>query len=146
MSELRLIYTKPTDIYEVLPRTIVTQITNDNPGKGSENDFIYTERLKSAENTVDSYFSERYKLPLIAQDGTVPPEIKDAVLTIAKYKLMARRNALNPSVESEYQNAMSWLKDISTGKANIALPQIDGTFDTSNATKFQHGATYGSLF
>jgi phage gp36-like protein len=59
---------------------------------------------------------------------------------------MARRNALNPSVESEYQNAMSWLKDISTGKANIALPQLDGTFDTSNATKFQHGATYGSLF
>ena len=144
MSELKLIYTKPADIYEIVPAQILGKITDD-AGTGDEKPSIITERMKAAENLVESYLSVRYKLPLIASDGTIPSEVKDAVLTIAKYKLYARRNALNPSVQSEYDDMISWLKMVAGGKADISLPQVDGSY-TENGTSLQSGSTYGSLF
>ena len=144
MIELRLIYTTPADIYEIVPAQILGKITDDT-GTGNEKPSIITERMKASENLVESYLSVRYKLPLIAKDGTVPGEIKDAVLTIAKYKLYARRNALNASVQSEYDDMINWLKMVASGKADISLPQVDGTY-TENGSPLTFGSSYGSLF
>ena len=143
---MTLQYTSVSELSEVIPEAILGKITRDTAGTGPAVELILRERLKAAENTVDGYLGTRYRLPLIAADGTVPPEIKDACLIIAKYKLYARRNALTPGIENEYQNIMGWLKDVSTGKANIALIQADKSYDLSQDTVFAQGATYVSKF
>lgn len=144
MSQLQLIYTHPTDITELVPDAILKKVTRDEVEGGSR-PFVIQERLKAAENTVESYLGTRYKLPLLASDGTVPPEIKDAVLVITKYKLYARRNAVNPSVQAEYDSVIDWMKSVAKGHIDLSLPKEDGSH-TDVSGGFSHGSTYEAKF
>lgn len=144
MSQLQLIYTHPTDISELVPDAILKKVTQDEINGGTR-PFVIQERLKASENVIESYLGTRYKLPLLASDGTVPPEIKDAVLVITKYKLYARRNAVNQSVQAEYDSVIEWLNRIAKGHIDLALPQLDGGH-TDVSTGFNSGSTYGALF
>jgi phage gp36-like protein len=144
MSQLNLTYTSPTDLIELVPKAILEQVTRDELN-GNDRPYIVFERLKASENTVDSFLGVRYKLPAKASDGTTPPEIKDAVLVIAKYKIYARRNAVNASVQAEYDATMNWLKMIASGKIDLALPREDGNYSESGAG-IDFGSSYGSLF
>lgn len=145
---ISLYYISAEDITEVVPARIIAQITDDvSTGGGvNVNHEIVLQLLKASESTVDSYLSARYKLPVTATDGTVPPVIRDAVLSIAKYKLYSRANAVTPDIQAQYDGIISWLRSISTGKADMPLIEADGTFDTSRDISLLTGESYDGIF
>lgn len=145
---ISLYYIAAEDITEVVPARIIAQITDDtSAGSGANvNHPIVLELLKASESTIDSYLSGRYALPVKASDGTVPPVIRDAVLSVAKYKLYARRNAVTPDIQAQYDGIISWLRAISSGKADMPLIEADGNFDTSRNLTLLTGETYDGLF
>ncbi|WP_026470099.1 gp436 family protein [Alkanindiges illinoisensis] len=86
--------------------------------------------LSDATELADSYIAARYGLPL---SGT-PESLKGYVLDIARYKLYV--NKAPDEVRQRYEDAMSWLNRVSSGKVILQLPaNPDAGTDTSEATK-----------
>lgn len=77
--------------------------------------------LEAASDTADSYMRSRYTLPLTGYGD----DLKSAVCRIAAYELLATRG-YNPgaggdeSLESRHDKAVTWLKDVSAGRAHVS--------------------------
>ena len=81
-----------------------------------------TAALESASRVVDSYIGTRYDLPLVSFDASVTM----AACKIAAYELLATRGfaAGTPdaeNVEKRYATAISWCRDVATGKATPSV-------------------------
>jgi phage gp36-like protein len=79
------------------------------------------QRIQDAESEVNSYLAQRYTLPL----PEVPPVLKARALDIAVYRLFLRRGirpgSADESVIDQYRLAVSWLKDVATGRASLTF-------------------------
>jgi phage gp36-like protein len=144
---MTLNYTDITGFESRIPKRIMAMSTDDMPVNGGmpNTDYII-EFLASAESTVDSYLSSRYLIPIRANDGTVPSVIINACYIIAKYWLYARRNALSPEVSDQYNNIMSWLKDIQKGNADLPVLDANGNQDTNYITDIITGEEDPQIF
>jgi phage gp36-like protein len=113
-----------------VPMLVQALTTNDAQMSGGIREETYVEnKLKASESMVDGYLGTRYTIPVKAEDGTVPEIVKQAVFTIAKYLLFARRNNLTPDIADQYTNTLTWLKDVSAGRADIAVFDADAVLD-----------------
>ncbi len=132
---MALRYITVDEITFAVPETVQGFLTDDTPG----GEFLQNSTLEhfayAAEQEFESYVTGRYSLPVAATDGTIPVMVKDAILSIVKYKLYARRNALSPSIESQYNATLDWLKAISTGKASIPTIDADGAVSSDGNTQ-----------
>ncbi|MDX2008257.1 MAG: DUF1320 domain-containing protein [Meiothermus sp.] len=75
--------------------------------------------LVQAESEVNSYVALKYALPL----ADVPEALKTATTDIAVYRLFKRRGirpgTADEVVQTDYRNAVAWLRDIASGKATL---------------------------
>jgi phage gp36-like protein len=149
--EQRLRYIKLEEFINEIPENMQGLITDDNPNTSVSDSKILAQKGVAAEAEFDSYIISRY--PSFVKGvsaGTItviPEQVRQTIYTILKYHLYARRNALTDSVTQQYQNVITWLKNVAMGKANI--PQLDennhvkdtgvGQIRTSGKSKSQFG-------
>jgi phage gp36-like protein len=105
---------------DLSPRRIsaaeLVQLTDDT-NSGSTNDQVITDVLTEASALIDSYCRNRYNVPLQSSD-----QVKGLCLTLAEYFLYLRRKRVKPDVRQSYEDAISFLKDVSSGKAALDQP------------------------
>lgn len=114
---------------DLSPRRIsnaeLIQLTDDT-NSGTVNASLVTDILDEASAQIDSYCRVRYTVPLQASS-----QVKGLCLTIAEYLLYLRRKRMKAEVRQSYEDAISFLKDVSSGKAGLdqpvaATPQTGG--------------------
>lgn len=83
------------------------------------NTSIVNAALEEASGRVDSYCRARYATPLQQSD-----DVTSLTVDIAVYLLFSRRREtrMNETVQERYQQAMAFLKDISSSKASLDQP------------------------
>jgi phage gp36-like protein len=77
--------------------------------------------LEAASDTADSYMRSRYTLPL----SSFGDDLKGAVCKIAAYELLGTRGyapgaGRDESLKDRRDEAVSWLKDVSAGRAHVS--------------------------
>lgn len=94
------------------------QLTDDG-NTGTVAAAVVTAALEEASGKVDSYCRGRYATPLQQSD-----DVKGLTLDIATYLLFSRRREMTvgETVRQRYEDAISFLKDISTNKAQLDQP------------------------
>ena len=98
----------------------------DRDGDGSADDDVCDAALLDASGIADSYIEVSYQQPI----AVVPTMLKRAVIQIAN-QLLRVGDFPNDLAKAGYDEAISWLKDVSTGKAILpGQPNVDdGTID-----------------
>ena len=101
------------------------------PGTGSANADIVNQALGGASSTIDGYLRGRYSVPL----ASPPAEIRDACVKLT-FKELHVNGAYPEAVRQDYDDTISWLKDVSRG---VVVLSIDAA---PAATKDSEGAQY----
>jgi phage gp36-like protein len=91
------------------------------PPSGSPDSDIVDRALTDASATIDTYLSAKYAVPA----SPVPASIQGVCCTIARYLL--HDDHATDRIRQAYEDAMRWLRDVSTGKAIIAELVPEGT-------------------
>jgi phage gp36-like protein len=87
--------------------------------------------LDSASSMIDAYCGGRYALPLQPSDQVV-----DVCLDIAIFKLyVGRQRPIPETVKNANDAAMSFLKDVSAGKATLAQATVPQTSESNVVTR-----------
>lgn len=105
---------------------LVTLTNLSNPAAESVNTAYLNEILLDVTGTANSYLRNRYaaSLPL----ANTPPELKRHLVALARYLLEA--NAPGETVAANYEFAMSFLRDVAAGRANLGLDLNDQPIPT----------------
>lgn len=110
-----------------VPQKDLAELTVDVPSGNPDTDAETTATvtagiLEEASGRVDSYCRTRYATPLQADD-----DIVSLTLDIALYLLFTRRleTRVTDTVQERYNQAIAFLKDVSTGKASLDQPNGD---------------------
>jgi phage gp36-like protein len=86
--------------------------------------------LTEAAATVNSYAGRRYRLPLtLSQDGTVL--VRSITVDIAVWRIATSADRMTDIINKRYEQALATLRDIATGKADVALAPSGQTPDIS---------------
>jgi len=96
----------------------LTELTDDD-NAGTVNAAIVTAALEEASGRVESYCRNRYVTPLQQSD-----DVKALTLDIAVYLLFSRRRetTIGETVQTRFDQAISFLKDIASAKASLDQP------------------------
>lgn len=96
----------------------LVQLTDDD-NSGNIDAAVVTAALEEASGKVDSYCRSRYATPLQQSD-----DVKGLTLDIGVYLLFSRRREMTvgETVRQRYEDAISFLKDLATGKAQLDQP------------------------
>jgi phage gp36-like protein len=97
---------------------------------GAVDESKITECIASACGMLDSYCGGRYSLPL-----TVTAQIKDAAIAIAIYKLHSLRQIAPEKVRTEYEDAISYLRDVAAGKATLDQAAVSQVISSGVVTR-----------
>lgn len=91
----------------------------DDDNTGQVNAAVVSAALDEASGKVDSYCRARYVTPLQQSQ-----DVTSLTLDIAMYLLFSRRREtrMNETVQERFQQALAFLKDISTAKASLDQP------------------------
>jgi phage gp36-like protein len=91
---------------------------------------ITSAALEEASGRVDSYCRSRYVTPLQQSD-----DVKSLTLDIAQYLIFSRRRTtkMTETVQQRFDQAIAFLKDISTAKASLDQPASAETPQSSAA-------------
>jgi phage gp36-like protein len=122
---------------DLSPRRIsnaeLIQLTDDT-NSGVVNDALVSDILDEASAVVDSYAGQRYGVPL-----QTSLQVKGLTLSIAEYLLYLRRKRMKQDVRQAYEDSISFLRDVSTGKARLDQPvaatQQSGAGDVQTTAK-----------
>ena len=112
-----------------LTQNELVQLTDDS-NTGQVNAPLVSAALEEASGMVDSYCRSRYVTPLQVGD-----DVKAKTLDLAVYLLFSRRrNAkMTETIRQRYEDAMSFLKDIATGRATLDQPASQAAQQSSTA-------------
>lgn len=81
---------------------------------------VVDEVLDDAEGEVNSYLATRVAIPVDTTGETVlAARLKSVVLDIAQYKLISRKGVVSEPKRMLHDNAILWLQNVSTGKAEL---------------------------
>jgi phage gp36-like protein len=94
----------------------LVQLTDDT-NSGLANAAVVTNVLNGASALIESYCGQRYTVPLQPSQ-----QLLDLCLDIAEYKLYLRRKRMKTDVRQAYEDAIAFLKDVSSGKARLDQP------------------------
>jgi phage gp36-like protein len=128
-------YAVQSDLLTRITPAELTQLTDD-AGIGAPNATTVQANLDRATALIDSYCRARYQTPL--QTSNTATEI---CIDLSVYFLFTRRpQKMRETVRQSYEDAIAFLKDISTGKASLDQPAGAPTPQTSTASavKPQH--------
>jgi phage gp36-like protein len=128
---MALRYITLIEIQNAIPNTVQGFLSDDSPQGEFADQSILEHFAYVAEQEFESYITARYDLPIKATDGTIPVSVKNAILAILKYHLYARRNALSPSIESQYTTTTAWLQAVRNGNADIPTIDASGTVSST---------------
>ena len=107
-------YCTETDIKRQIDWDTVVQLTDDNDSGVIDTD-ILDRAIADADAEIDSYCGTKYDVPF----STVPVMIRKMSVDIAIYNLYARRRGAPEDRKERYDDAISFLKDISKGIASL---------------------------
>lgn len=111
-----MVYATLADLVAQFGDREVLAITDRN-GDGVADAPVYGMALQRASNTIDSYLSARYPLPLTV----VPDQLVDICCDIARYKLCGSEVTETDEVRNRYKDAVKTLEQIRDGKIDIGL-------------------------
>lgn len=134
---MALRYITAEELVNEIPDSLQGSMTDDTPNSDTIVSSIILQQAESAEETVESYLSMQYVLPLIASDGTVPNNVKKAIYVLTKYFLYMRRDQIDAQIQAQYDSVISWLSDAAQGKVAVNLLTADGTFQSQGALKIE---------
>lgn len=143
---MALRYITLNELVNEIPVSLQGSLTDDTPNSETKVDDILVQMGESAEEEVESYLSMRYRIPLKATDGTIPNNVKKAMFTITKYFLYGRRDSIDESVQLQYDMAVTWLKRVADGKANVNLITADGDVQSQGGIKILVNPQHNSEF
>lgn len=126
-------YSTLADIKKKISAEILIQLTDD-----TNADVINTEKIDEAISDADAEidgYCGKYPLPF----SPVPDIIKKFSVAIAIYNLFGNRQAAPEDVETRYNNAIAFLKDVSKGQATLGpkdpAPANQGAVDISSSDR-----------
>lgn len=93
---------------------------------GAIDDAVLGQALADAGHEIDGYLAEREALPLTF----IPPALTRVACDIARYRLYDK--AATKEVRDRYKDAVSWLKDVASGKVSLGMPK--DTFPSAAAS------------
>ena len=95
--------------------------------------------LAQATSEADSYISQRYDTPVAA-----PPRVLEIhVINMACHHLAGTHDVMTDMIRQRYEDALRWLRDISSGKARLG-PGDDGSGGTTSEAAPTHIAIASS--
>lgn len=132
-------YTNEEDFNDYIPERIQGELTNDEDGSVARTKMI-KRALSNAEDFVDGYLAEQVSTPV----SNPKNHILDAVYKIARYNLYKRRpGGVTEQVRMDYEDVVSWLKDVARGRVTIDTANTEGDqtdarsgFGDNDDTKF----------
>ncbi len=86
--------------------------------------------IDQAEAEATSYLLGRYRSTLPSTPTTTPPVLKAKVAVLAHRRLVTGGQP-SPALESESQQALTWLRDVARGAASLDLSQAPPADDVS---------------
>lgn len=111
-------YATVTDMTRRIKSDELIQLTDD-AMRGVMDAAAVATALTSAGHLIDSYLAPVYALPL----SSIPPVLTDYAVDIARYRLY--RDAVPENVQTRYDEAIDWLKLVSTGKVKLDVAGIE---------------------
>lgn len=91
--------------------------------------------LQRASDTIDSYLTTRYALPLSA----IPSHLVDICCDITRYKLVGTETTETETIRNRYKDAIRMLEQIRDGKIDIGIPVTGQIISESPSVKIIGG-------
>jgi phage gp36-like protein len=116
-------YATKADILSQVPEEKLVQLTTDS---GDQiDDVVLNDILVKTDGEIDSYLRVRYEVPV----NPIPPEISQAAVVIAKYRLYHRRTdfGVSEGVDGDYAKTIAWLSKIASGSVILSLSSATPT-------------------
>ena len=107
-------YSIQSDILEQMEEDVLIQLTDDDDAGVVDDDKV-TRAIADADAEIDSYCGTKYDIPF----STVPVMIRKISVDIAIYNLYARRRGAPDDRKERYDDAISFMKDVSKGIASL---------------------------
>jgi len=97
----------------------------DKDGDGALDADVEAQALADASDLIDSYIGARFDLPLT----TVPTRLKRVCVELAIYYASDDVTRQTEENKNRYKENVQWLRDLSTGKASLALDESPASID-----------------
>ncbi len=116
------------NVFDRLGEDTLVQLT-DNAGTGEVDENIVNDAIEAAQGEFESYLRNRgYSLPVPST-----PLVRQLNLKLAIFTLFENRATLDEGIykvhQNAYNNAITRLKDIATGKAALDVPASEETIE-----------------
>lgn len=109
-------YATQTDLLNQLTQAELIQLTDD-AGSGSVDTAKVDAAIAAASATIDAYAGGRYSLPLQTSE-----KIKQLCVDLSIYELEKRRRRVREATQAARDAALSFLRDLSAGRAVLDQP------------------------
>lgn len=119
-------YASRDDIDELYGPELLIRLT-DTTKSGVANDDIIDKGLRSADDIINAYVSERFTLPL----PVIPGVLRECAVDIAVYKIALSTTKRSTEMTQRYADAIALLERIGAGKAGLGLTSDQTSGDTS---------------
>lgn len=90
--------------------------------------------LADAQREMDSYLVKQYSLPLSAETIALNPLVRKCA-DIARYLLNERRFKSDTQITARYNEALTWLRDVSSKRAALQLAATDSSATTFSSLR-----------
>lgn len=118
-------YCAQDDIEKLIPEQELAELTAES-GDTPDSDVV-TEAIAKADAEIDSYLGVKYTVPF----SSAPARVKSLSEDIAIYYLYARRSVAPELRQKNYDNAISFLRDVAAGRAVL----IDGSAEATSGSR-----------
>src|SRR5258708_4295970 len=115
-------YATKDDIDQLYGEDLLIRVA-DYDRDGTPDDEVVARGLQAADEICDAYLSAQYLIPVTPTPGVV----KNCAIDIAVYKIALGRSGRTDEMRVRYEDALSILEKISTGKVGLGLPPVTTT-------------------
>lgn len=122
-------YASKVDIDQLYGEDLLIRIA-DYDRDGTADGEVIARGLQSADEICNAYLSAQYSVPVLPTPGVV----RTCAIDIAVYKIALGRGGRTDEMRVRYEDALSLLERISTGKVGLGLPPETGTDEDGNPT------------
>ena len=135
-------YATKADIDELYGEDLLIRVA-DYDRDGTPDDAVVARGLQSADEVCNAYLSAQYPVPVTP----VPGVVRTCAIDIAVYKIALGRGGRTDEMRVRYEDALSLLEKISTGKVGLGLPPVttdngDGTTTTTDPNVKRSGGSF----
>jgi len=135
-------YATKADIDELYGEDLLIRVA-DYDRDGTPDDEVVARGLQAADEVCNAYLSAQYAIPVTPTPGVV----RTCAIDIAVYKIALGRGGRTDEMRVRYEDALSLLEKISTGKVGLGLPPVttyngDGTTTTTDPNVKRSGGSF----